>query len=178
MRFSTLVFTLILLCSISLTSNAKDNIQKSGDILQIALPLIGLGSTYFVENNHDGSIAFLKALTTSAISTLALKTLTHERRPNGECCDSFPSGHTSVAFMTASFIHLRYGIKYAIPAYLTATFVGYSRVHANVHYKRDVIAGAVVGILSSYLFTKKYDAVTISPYVDHNSVGMQFSGSF
>jgi hypothetical protein len=33
--------------------------------------------------------------------------------------------------MGASFIHERYGLKYAIPAYVAASFVGYSRVESK-----------------------------------------------
>ena len=140
---------------------ASEKNEKTGDILQIVIPTIGLGSTIFYEKELKGTKQFLKSLITTALITKSLKLATRKQRPNGECCQSFPSGHTSVAFMGAAFIHKRYGCRYSIPAYVGATFVGYSRVQADKHFVEDVIAGAAVGILSSFYFTKSYKGFII-----------------
>jgi membrane-associated phospholipid phosphatase len=50
----------------------------------------------------------------------------------------------------------RYGWEYGAPAYATASFVAYSRVESRKHYPHDMLAGAGIGILSSYIFTKPY----------------------
>ena len=84
--------------------NAKDSIEKAGDVLQIVIPAAGLGGTLFYEKGWDGSIQFAESLATSQAISEILKNVTHERRPNGGCCKSFPSGHTTAAFMGASFI--------------------------------------------------------------------------
>ncbi len=144
------------------TAGARDTVEKQGDILAIAIPAIGLGSTLFYEEGYDGTIQFLKSYATSAATTQVLKYVTKEERPNGSCCKSFPSGHTSSAFMGASFIHERYGLEYAIPAYIGATYVGYTRVHTENHYTHDVLAGAAVGILSSFYFTEPYKGFNVS----------------
>lgn len=70
---------------------------------------------------------------------------------------SFPSGHTSMAFCTATSISLLYPKWYIIvPAYLWAGSIGYSRMYLGVHYPSDVLAGALVGTGTSigthYLF--------------------------
>lgn len=158
--------------------SASDSIAKNGNILQAAIPIISFGSTLVFENDFDGSLQFLKAFAASELTTLALKKTTHQRRPNGNCCDSFPSGHTSAAFMGASFIHYRYGWTYSVPAYIAATYVGYSRVHSNKHYTRDVIAGAGIGIISSYFFTKKYKGFSVTPYAAADGVGLQINSTF
>ena len=65
---------------------------------------------------------------------------------------SFPSGHTSSAFVTATALTLATKKWYvAVPAYLYACFVGYSRMRLGVHFPSDVLGGMVVGIGSSLL---------------------------
>ena len=155
-------------------ASAKDNNQKAGDILELAIPLISFGSSLAFEKDYKGGIQFAKSFTAAALATIALKKIAHERRPNGECCDSFPSGHTTITFMSASFIQQRYGWKYAIPAYVAASYVGYTRVHSNQHYTRDVVAGAAVGILSSYLLTTHYKGINIIPYAYNGQYGVNF----
>tara|TARA_R110001583_G_scaffold3965_4_gene23844 strand:+ start:3076 stop:3630 length:555 start_codon:yes stop_codon:yes gene_type:complete len=168
----------ILFLPIQVQANAQNQVSKNGDILQIAIPLLGFGSTLVFEDGFEGSTQFLKAFATSQLTTLALKKITQQQRPNGDCCDSFPSGHTSTAFMGASFIQYRYGWKYSVPAYIAATYVGYSRVHTNQHYTRDVIAGAAVGIISSYFMTTKYKGFSITPYAIADGVGLQINSTF
>jgi membrane-associated phospholipid phosphatase len=59
---------------------------------------------------------------------------------------SFPSGHTSMAFATATSISLLYPKWYVvIPAYAWASTVAYSRMYLGVHYPSDVLAGALIG---------------------------------
>jgi len=62
---------------------------------------------------------------------------------------SFPSGHTAGAFALATMIWLhdrKVGWLYLISALL----VGVARVLANVHYPVDILAGAVLGIFTSF----------------------------
>lgn len=65
---------------------------------------------------------------------------------------SFPSGHTSLAFATATSIAMT-GKKwyFVVPAFAWATGVGYSRVCVGQHYPSDVIAGAFVGVTCAYV---------------------------
>ncbi len=65
---------------------------------------------------------------------------------------SFPSGHTSMAFATATSLSLTYPKWYIIvPAYTWAGTVGYSRMDLGVHYPSDVLAGALIGSGSAWV---------------------------
>jgi len=166
---------ILLILAVSENVIAADNTEQIGDALQYLIPAVAFGSTIFYEEGHAGTIQFVKAFATSQLTTQVLKNVTHETRPNGDCCDSFPSGHTSVAFMGAAFIHKRYGWEYSIPAYLGATYVGYSRVYADKHYVKDVVAGAAIGILSSFYFTEPYKGVEVALTADNGVYGIRFS---
>lgn len=68
---------------------------------------------------------------------------------------SFPSGHTSAAFCTATSLCLIFPKWYVVvPSYLYAASVGYARMYQGVHYPSDVLAGAVVGAGSAWLAFK------------------------
>ncbi len=65
---------------------------------------------------------------------------------------SFPSGHTSLAFAMATSMTLSTKKWYvAVPCYLYAGAVGYSRMRLGVHYPSDVLGGAIVGTGSALL---------------------------
>ena len=68
---------------------------------------------------------------------------------------SLPSGHTSIAFATATSLTMTYPKWYVIvPAFGWASAIGYSRMHLGVHYPSDVLAGALIGSGSAYLTFK------------------------
>lgn len=73
---------------------------------------------------------------------------------------SFPSGHTSTAFTTATSLSIQFKKWYVVvPAYAWAASVGYARMYLGEHYPTDVLAGAVIGTGSAFLsnwLTKKY----------------------
>ncbi|MCF8473532.1 MAG: phosphatase PAP2 family protein [Emcibacter sp.] len=175
---SQLLFIGLFLCGSGLLAQnalAKSDTEKLGDALAVLIPAVGLGTTFFYEDGDDGTIQFVESLVTSQVMTFGLKKAINKTRPNGECCDSFPSGHSSVAFMGASFIQKRYGWAYGIPAYLGASLVAYSRVHSDKHYTEDVVAGAAIGIISSYIFTKPYKGFHVTALASNGVYGINIT---
>lgn len=85
-------------------------------------------------------------------STFFIKNATGRLRPDGSTYNSFPSGHTSVAFMTAQFMWEEYkdvSPWYGVAGYAVATTTGVLRIYNNRHWLSDVVAGAGLGILST-----------------------------
>jgi len=169
-----LIITILLLISTTAARAGKSNIETGGDVLQILIPLTGYATTFYLDD-QEGRNQFYKSFLTTVLITQGLKLTINEQRPNGSGNDSFPSGHTSAAFQGAAFIQKRYGWPYGIPAYAAATFVGYSRVQSNQHHIKDVIAGAAIGTLSSYYFTTEYKGITVTPFVESRTEGLDFS---
>ncbi|MGM0631841.1 MAG: phosphatase PAP2 family protein [Pseudomonadota bacterium] len=63
-------------------------------------------------------------------------------RPSDEF--SFPSGHTTAAFMVA-YITTFHFPALIVPMYAWATAIGLSRVVLKVHFVSDILAGMVIG---------------------------------
>src|SRR5262249_26549065 len=59
---------------------------------------------------------------------------------------SFPSGHTAIAFACATVIAWA-SPRLALPAYLLAAAIAWSRVYVGVHWPLDVLGGAAFGVL-------------------------------
>ena len=165
-------FTLVLWNN-GATASATAGLETAGDVLQYVLPAVTAG---LVAEHHDtrGAIQFGESFALTLGTTYALKISIDETRPNGGRY-SFPSGHTSSTFSCAEFLRRRYGWSYGVPAYLAAAFVGYSRVESRNHYTRDVVAGAAIGILSSYIFTTRYLGWQVGLSADHDSLGVTLS---
>ena len=62
---------------------------------------------------------------------------------------SFPSNHASNTFALAAFISYNYR-RLAIPSFLIASLVGYSRIYLTSHYPTDVLGGAAWGMLLGF----------------------------
>ncbi|MCY2686042.1 phosphatase PAP2 family protein [Salinimicrobium sp. TH3] len=162
-RFYRIFFILFLSFTLSMPATLQaqliepnsEAVETSGDIILLALPASAALST-IVMKDKKGFWQFTKSFATNIAITGALKYTINKRRPFNDGGQAFPSGHTSITFQAASFIHRRYGFKYSIPGYLLAGWTGYSRINATRHDGYDVLAGAVVGIGSSFLFTTPY----------------------
>lgn len=101
-------------------------------------------------------------LTSSAMSYAIMAAIVNpikytakEMRPDGSTRNSWPSGHTATAFVSATILHKEYGLTrspwYSVAGYAVATATGVMRVLNNRHWVSDVLSGAGVGIFSTEL---------------------------
>ena len=153
---------------------ASNRVENTGDILRTLIPAVAYGTTFYLHDS-DGRSQFYKSFFTSLATTYSLKKTISKTRPNGEDDEAFPSGHSSVAFQGAAFIHQRYGLKYAVTAYLGASYVAWSRVESDNHFTVDVVAGAAIGIASSFIFTKAYKGFVVTPVAVNGFYGIGIS---
>jgi membrane-associated phospholipid phosphatase len=60
---------------------------------------------------------------------------------------SFPSGHTSQVFFTATLIIQGFQLPLiaSLGIYALAFLVGITRIYVGAHYPRDIMAGAILG---------------------------------
>lgn len=145
-------------------------ITDSDDPVSFGLP-IGLAVNGLLTKEKSNYLNSLEMLSTSLISsvlTTSLKFAFNTPRPfvtypnditqyAHAGSKSFPSGHTSFCFATATSFSLLYPKWYVIaPMYTWASLVGYSRMYLGVHYPSDVLVGAIIGSASAvgthYLF--------------------------
>lgn len=162
-KFRKFLLILILSFCLGFSSQAEaqlihsrnETIESTGDFILVALPSAAALTTVILKDKK-GTWQFTKGFVTNLAITAALKYGINKRRPFNEGRQAFPSGHTSITFQAASFIHRRYGFGYSIPAYALAGFTAYSRINATRHDGYDVLGGIVAGVGSSFLFTTPY----------------------
>lgn len=170
-----------------ITNQNKNSIkaqQRIGDIVVVGLNLLAFGKA-LQEDSNEGLKEYLYSATTNTILTLSIKYGVNRTRPDGDSY-SFPSGHSSYSFMAATFLQERYGSKFGVPALFSASYVAYSRVASKRHYVSDVLAGAIIGSLSSIYFTTPYKMnignttynITAKPYVSSSQNGITLNINF
>lgn len=98
--------------------------------------------------NYAGSMIL------TGIFVNSLKYTTKVMRPDGSSANSWPSGHSAIAFSNARFLDKEYGLvssMYSITGYGMAIMTGVGRSMNNRHWSPDIVAGAGFGILSTNL---------------------------
>lgn len=128
-------------------------------------------AAYVLGDQRFASDVVLGSLTLWLLVTV-IKALTDRARPFNllretrvigwrEAGLSFPSGHTTQTFfmMTLAISHFHLPLIIALGLYVIAVLVGFTRIYLGVHYPRDVIAGAILGLIWGGL------GVLVAPYL-------------
>lgn len=124
------------------------------DHVTAALPSVAyIGMNWIgVASEHTGKERIATLVTASAIQMGVVRGLKHALdvvRPDGSNDHSFPSNHSSWAFMGAELVRIEYGPWWGLGAYSVATATALMRVYNNKHWVGDILAGAGIGILSA-----------------------------
>jgi membrane-associated phospholipid phosphatase len=172
-RVASVLVGLLLCLATSVRAPASDGVELAGNVVEYVLPAVAAGLTLGFRDGK-GAVQFGESAVLTLGVTYGLKYAVDERRPNGGS-HAFPSAHTSISFSSAEFMRKRYGWEYGIPAYAAASFVAYSRVEARQHHPHDVVAGAAIGIISSYIFTRPYEGWHVQAEADGGYYGIRLS---
>lgn len=168
-RFFAIYILLLFACA-----NIAHAQQRHSDGLDDVMEHVPMASVLIlkasgVNSQHDWPQFLLTAgasyLVTAGI-TKGLKWTVDEWRPDNSDTNSFPSGHTAMAFSGATALRHEFGEIspwVTVAGYSVATFVAVDRVAKKRHHWYDVTAGAAIGIaateasywLSEKLFDKK-----------------------
>lgn len=133
-------------------------LSKYNNLVNVAVPT-GVLAAGIINNDKGTRQNALYIASSSAVNflvTTVIKKLAKRPRPFlGKIkinavyqpgSTSFPSGHASSSFTTATALSQVYSKWYVIaPAYLWAGSVSYSRMYLGVHYPTDVATGAILG---------------------------------
>ena len=170
----------------SVKNNYKTNVEDYLAVAPVAqmyiADLAGIKS-----KNHwfdQSKYLFISNLFSVGITQL-IKKSNQKLRPNG-MPDSFPSGHTTIAFTNATVLYHEFHESSPVLAYsgyAFATTVGYFRMANNKHYLSDVLVGAGIGIavtnliyyfkpLKNFNPFKKVKNVSVFPSYKDNSYGL------
>lgn len=144
-----------LVISLQLSTAFAIGTTDVGNMAQIVLPLSALAISAYKDDYEGGKQALASGVVTQAV-VLGMKHQFKVTRPNGENDLAVISGHTALAFVAAGYLEERYGWRYSAMPYALAAFTGYSRVKAEEHTWGQVIAGAALGQVAAYYFTKPY----------------------
>lgn len=161
--------------------------QRYGDGLDDVLAHVPMAGTLVLKacgahSKHDWPQLLLGAgasyiLTAGVVQ--GLKLTVHECRPDGSNANSFPSGHTSMAFSGATVLHHEYGELspwISVAGYGVATFVAVDRVAKKRHHWYDVAAGAAIGLVTTkvsyWLSERLFDSKGVTVAFTGNTVDM------
>jgi membrane-associated phospholipid phosphatase len=121
---------------------------------------IALGQLVF---DTDRGIVHTEGLIASTLVTFGSKYGVARPRPDSGTQTSFPSGHTQIAFASATSLTKSYGWGVGSPMIAMGVLTGLSRMADDAHWFSDVVAGATIGIIFGRASFKHH--VNIKPMV-------------
>jgi membrane-associated phospholipid phosphatase len=172
------------------TTTLDNYLQFAPAAAVYALNLAGIQGEH---NFVDRSMIYLISNLIMEGFVTTIKNQSHELRPNGDGYQSFPSGHTAEAFLSATFLYEEYknvSIWYGVGGYLIAGTVGALRIYNDKHWLHDVVAGAGFGITSTELtywlypllkrtfFPKSCGSKIIVPVMQDHGAGIAYIQQF
>lgn len=141
--------------------------------------LNGLG-IHGKHNWKDAALIYGGSIAISSAFVIPIKYITRVERPDASSKNSFPSGHTAIAFASAEFLRREYWETspwIGVAGYAMATSTGLLRMYNNRHWITDVVAGAGFGIASTTLSYIVYDKFLKKNHLSFNVTPSYYNGN-
>lgn len=138
-----------------------------------AVAVYGIGRALHSTDAASLGADLIQAQIVNGLLTQTVKYAVNRARPDGGRY-SFPSGHSSATFATATVLARHFGWRIGMPAYALAGYVAASRLSENEHFASDVVFGAALGIVSGRAMTVRTGkaALTVTPLPIRGGAGM------
>jgi undecaprenyl-diphosphatase len=140
-----------------------DSIEINISVIIIFIFSVALLWTHQRENFWKIFIFFIATILVSSAITYTLKLYIARPRPlaffgienvnhfyEQVYKNSFPSGHTHIAFAMCFFVFM-FVKKYWLILALLAFGMGFERIYAGSHFPSDVFVGAIIGTLCAFI---------------------------
>lgn len=153
---------------------------KFGAVWGSGLPGAGIALVQWGVDREAG-IAHGEAMAFASLSHISLVLLARRERPGSATeWNSFPSGHSTSAFATATALSYSYGPLAAATLYPLAAFTAMARVSDDRHWFSDVVAAAFIGIYwgRATSFHHEKSAFTLTPHFENGVAGVRSRYAF
>lgn len=124
------------------------------------LTALFLAVVFFLLGFRVLAVVIILGMLSLLLVTETLKALTEQKRPFIQNLEarivglkarglSFPSGHTAQTFFLMSLLVEFFRLSFigTLLLYILASLVGLTRMYVGAHYPRDVLAGALLGLV-------------------------------
>jgi membrane-associated phospholipid phosphatase len=149
--------------------------SKFGAVWGSGGPGLAIATSQIFLDRSNG-LAHSESIILTSATHISIAALVRRGRPSEPAnWTSFPSGHTSSAWATATSLSYAYGWKVAIPAYAAALITMGARISDDRHWLSDTVAGATLGLFwgrATHFHEQKPDSISWIPFAAHNGVGL------
>ena len=153
-----IISTLILLLFLMPAAQAQ-LVKKSTDVLCL-VPSATAAVNTVARHDRKGMLQLALSSASCIVVNYGLEAAITKERPDG----------------TGTFLTMRYGWKWGVPAYALATYVGWGRIYSDRHDIWDVLGGAALGAGTALIFTRPYKTqnaeISISPTFGSGKYGI------
>ena len=167
--------------------NRRSSLRTFGDYMQIINPLFAAGLASQEKGFGHFAIIYSQTFVIMHGTKLIAKSGKWQisKRPHIENkkdrYEGLPSGHTASAFAAAAYVRTfsdEHKIL-AIPLYITAAVTGYSRVKAKEHTGLQVVAGAALAEIVTFVNSKldwsnEYRSTSFHAFPNSGAISFEF----
>lgn len=132
------------------------NLRNAGNILLVALPVTAVGVSLAHDGDWKGLGQFALAAGLTVGSAYALRSAVRVQRPDHSDMNSFSPPDVALADASASYLWVRYGWKYGVPAYAARFLVSYALTDSDKNHWYDTLASSALSFGFNYALVTRY----------------------